>query len=508
MTNVLEYLENSARKFPEKTAVIDPHVQRSYASFVQRAKKIGSALLTHAEPRQPVAVCMEKGVEALEAMMGVVYAGCFYVYIDPKQVPARFRQILAVCQPACLVTDQPEKIRATAENVKILYYKQLCESEQDENALTSVRAQSMDIDPLYCNFTSGSTGVPKGVLVSHRSVIDFMNYFPKLFEITEADVLGNQAPFDFDVSVKDIYSAFKKSATLVLIPKTYFSIVTQLLDYLCEQHVTTLIWAVSALCLVSQFKGLDYRIPADVNKILFSGELMPVKYLRQWQASLPDAHYVNLYGPTEITCNCTYYQICRSFGLEEQIPIGRAFPNEKVFLLDEQDREITEAGISGELCVSGTALALGYYRNGEQTRNAFVQNPLNACYPERIYRTGDLARYDRDGNLLFAGRRDFQIKFMGHRIELEEIEAVMGSMKDVQRACCSFDTEKNHIVGFYSGEMEPHVLKKALFDLLPVYMIPSELYQLEEIPLTPNGKMDRKRLMAGRNAGNGSQHAG
>jgi D-alanine--poly(phosphoribitol) ligase subunit 1 len=507
MTNVLEYLENSARECPDRTAVSDPQTSCTYRAFACGAKRLGSALLACTRPRQPVAVCMEKSVFALQAMMGAVYAGCFYVYIDPSQAPARFRQILSVCRPACVVTDRPELAATLGADVRVLNFEELARAETDEEALAIVRAQALDTDPLYCNFTSGSTGVPKGVLVSHRSVIDFMNYFPALFGITGEDVLGNQAPFDFDVSVKDIYSAFKTSAALVLIPRKYFSVVTVLLDYLCERRVTTLIWAVSALCLVAQFKGLGYRVPERVDKILFSGELMPVKYLQQWQAALPGARFVNLYGPTEITCNCTYYQIARAFGPGEQIPIGRAFPNEKVFLLDEKDREITQADLPGELCVSGTALALGYYRNDEQTRRAFVQNPLNPDYPETIYRTGDLARYDGDGNLLFAGRRDFQIKFMGHRIELEEIEAALNSVPAVRRACCCFSAEENRIVGFYCGGIEAHALKKALYELLPVYMIPAELHMVGEIPLTPNGKMDRKRLMVGRTERHGSEHA-
>jgi D-alanine--poly(phosphoribitol) ligase subunit 1 len=503
MTNILEYLEQCALEKPNKAAVVDPDGSSTYSELEQNAKRIGSALAAISPPRQAIAVCMEKSVEALAALMGIVYAGCFYVFIDPGQAPARLRQILKVCRPACILSDRPERLLEMGLESAVLRVSDLLHSEINDDALRSVREQSLDIDPLYCNFTSGSTGIPKGVLVSHRSVIDFINYFPEMFNITEKDIIGNQAPFDFDVSVKDIYSSFKTGATLVLIPKRYFAMVTQLLDYLCDQHVTTLIWAVSALCLVTQFRGLAYKVPASVDKILFSGELMPVKYLRQWQQVLPDAVFVNLYGPTEITCNCTYYRISRLFSLEEQIPIGKAFPNEKVFLLDEQDREISAPGIPGEICVSGTALALGYYNNREQTERAFVQNPLNQSYPERIYRTGDLAVYNENGDLCFAGRKDFQIKYMGHRIELEEIETAINSVSDVSRSCCCYDAVKKRIVAFYCGYIEPRQLKKSLYALLPDYMIPAEIHRLDAVPLNSNGKIDRALLMGRKEFRNG-----
>lgn len=497
MKNVLEYLEQSAERYADKTVVEDTKSNCLYKELLQNAKSIGSALSAFELPGNPIIVYMDKSVEAVTTFMGIVYAGCFYISISPEQPAARVAQILQVAQPNCIITlgDNADMLHQIGFTGKVLDYYDIVKNEIAEERLQYIRALSQDIDPLYCNFTSGTTGVPKGVLISHRSVIDFMEYFPSIFNITEKDIIGNQAPFDFDVSVKDIYSTLKVGATMVIIPKRFFSIPVQLLDYICERKVTTMIWAVSALCMVTQLKGLTYRVPSEVNKILFSGEPMPVKHLKLWQKYLPNAVYANLYGPTEITCNCTYYIIDKEFGLDEKIPIGKPFPNEKVFLLDINGKEIKDKETIGELCVSGTALALGYYNNLEQTKNVFVQNPSNSRYIELIYKTGDDAFYNKDGNLCFAGRKDFQIKYMGHRIELEEIELIINSYPEIDRACCVLDTNKNQIIAFYVGCMEGVQVKNKMHESLPGYMIPKTFIALSELPVSANGKIDRAKLL-------------
>lgn len=496
MKNVLEYLESSAKNYPNKIAVKDNESSCSYITLFENAKHIGSGLLEYEVPRSPIIVFMNKSVEALNSFMGIVCSGGFYVFISPEQTERRIKQILEITKAKCVITHS--EFIGTIKKMKfsgnLLEYNKLVKTDIKEEKLKNIREQALDIDPLYCNFTSGSTGVPKGVLVSHRSVIDFMEYFPDMFGITEKDIIGNQAPFDFDVSVKDIYSTLKVGATMVIIPKQFFSVVTSLINYICDEKITTMIWAVSALCLITQLKGLTYKIPVNVNKILFSGEVMPIKHLKLWQKALPNASFVNLYGPTEITCNCTYYRVDKNFENNEILPIGKAFPNEKVFLLGENNEEIIDKHTVGEICVSGTAVALGYYNNQIQTRKAFVQNPLNSGYMESIYRTGDLAFYNSEGELCFAGRKDFQIKYMGHRIELEEIEAILNGYFDIQRACCIFDNDKNKIVAFYVGKIEKKEIQKKMYESLPIHMVPKIFYQIEDFPMTLNGKIDRKKL--------------
>lgn len=497
--NVLCFLEESAAAYPHKTAFADEHASLTYRELSHLSMRMGSFLGRKTGPRRPVPVLTQKSVFTLGAFMGIVQAGCFYIYLDAGQPAKRLNRILGTLQADLMIADRESldlagDISFSGEILSLEDLISLPDDVLDPSLLASIRNQAVDTDPLYGIFTSGSTGLPKGVVVGHRSVIDFIHHFTELFHITQEDVIGNQAPFDFDVSVKDIYSALRTGASLEIIPKRLFSIPTALLDYLCDRKITTAIWAVSALCVITTLKGFTYRVPSHLNKVLFSGEVMPVKHLNAWRNSLPEAVFVNLYGPTEITCNCTYYVVDREFDPGSPIPMGTPFPNEKVFLLDEHNQLVTEPDRRGELCVAGTALALGYYRDQERTAMSFVQNPLNPSYPETIYRTGDLAYYGRDGLLYFSSRKDFQIKHMGHRIELGEIEAALETIEGVDRAVCLFLEEKNKIAAFYIGTADKRDIAGGLEPLLPRYMFPNVYRNLPEFPLTKNGKADRQAL--------------
>lgn len=499
-TNILDMLENSAQKFPERLAFGDAEKDITFAELVKKSKAVGTLLADKIKIAEPVAFYMDKSVDAACAMFGTVYAGGFYSFLDVKQPQVRTESVLGILEPKVIFTDAEnfEKISGYATDAEIWKIEEVLvqNTEINEEKLSFVRVNFQDVNPLYVNFTSGSTGVPKGVVVSHRSVIEFISCFTEIFGIKETDIIGNQAPFDFDVSVKDIYSGLMTGAKVQIIPKKYFSMPTNLMDYLADKEVTTLVWAVSAMCFVSVMKGFDYRLPDKIHTVMFSGEVLPIKHYKIWKKNLPNAKFVNLYGPTEITCNCTYYVLDREFGDADVIPMGKAFPNEKVFLLDENDALVTEKGVQGEICVGGTALALGYYKDREKTDQVFVQNPLNKAYNEMIYRTGDLGKYNEDGDLVYVSRKDFQIKHLGHRIELGEIEAVTMAREGVTRTCCIYDHEKQRLILFYTGEREKVDLMKELRTVLPPFMLPNNLVPVEEMPLNKNGKIDRNKLMS------------
>lgn len=502
MQNVLAWLENSARRSPHKLAVADPTTSLTYEELLRAARSMGSWLATcgGVRPRTAVALYLEKSPLALAAMLGAAYAGGFYSVIDVRQPEGRVRSICDTLQPAVILTDaeNAEQARELFEGmpVGLARIEELAQFEADDALLATIRAQAIDVDPLYVNFTSGSTGTPKGVVVCQRSVLDFIPVFTRTFGIATNDVIANQAPFDFDVSVKDIYSCLYVGASMHIVPRPYFSNPTQLMDYVCDCGATTLVWAVSALCFVSIMGGLDYRMPTSLRRVLFSGEVMPPKQLAVWQGHLPHVRYVNLYGPTEITCNCTYFEIERRYESHETIPMGKPFANERVFLLDESDAlvEPSRTGELGEVCVSGTCLALGYLGSEERTAKAFVQNPLNQRWMETIYRTGDLAQYDEQGNLVFVSRKDHQIKHLGQRIELGDIEAAAHGVEGVDRAVCLYDSQRKRLVLCYVGPIDRKELKAQLREALPQYMVPNNTRQLDEMPLNKNGKIDRAAL--------------
>ncbi|MEG2193127.1 MAG: AMP-binding protein, partial [Oscillospiraceae bacterium] len=312
--------------------------ERSFADLQNSAMRGGSAISEQISPLNPVVFFAEKSVLLMSGFLGAVYAGCFYVLIDPKHPMARVQAILNTLQAKVLITENKylSELDGLDFSGEILNLEVLKTAPINCEKLEQIRANALDIDPLYAIFTSGSTGTPKGVVVSHRSTIDFIDTFTQTFNISSLDVIANQAPFDFDVSVKDIYSGLKTGASVHLIPRAYFSSPTKLMDFLYERNITTLIWAVSALCFVTTMNGLDYKLPSTINKIMFSGEVMPIKHLNKWQKYLPEAMYVNLYGPTEITCNCMYYILDRDFTDNEALPLGVPFKNERVFLLDQE----------------------------------------------------------------------------------------------------------------------------------------------------------------------------
>ena len=367
----------------------------------------------------------------------------------------------------------------------------------DEELLTGIRKESKITDLLYGIFTSGSTGIPKGIVVSQKAVVDFISHFVEIFRINEEDRIGNQAPFDFDVSVKDIYSAVMTGAALVLVPKKLFCSPAILLDYLCDKKVTNLTWAVSALTLISSLKGLSYKVPKDVKRVMFSGEVMPVKQLNYWKKYLPNLKTIaNVYGPTEATVNCTYYIVDREFSDSEVLPLGKACENTGLLVLDEDNNIIDSSKVNelGELCVYGSSLSAGYWDDEEKTKEKYIDNPTNPYYKEKMYLTGDLVYYNERGELVFAGRKDFQIKHSGYRIELGEIESAAMGEQRVSVVCASYDKKEKQIVLFYQGDIDEESLKEYLLTIIPKYMVPTVYISLKKFPYNDNGKIDRKKL--------------
>lgn len=491
-TNVLEYLLRSAAAYPERTAVADGARSICYRQLHSQSAAMGAALHRHLGVQgRPVAVCIRHNVGDVVAFLAVLFSGNFYVPFDMALPFERLERMADLLCPAAVIDPTDAASARLFPHTPIFAPEALLAENAPE---ADVWREGRDTDPLYVMFTSGSTGEPKGVTISHRSVIDMVEQFCAVFGFPSGTVFGNQAPFDFDVSVKDIYLSLRLGGTVEILEKKLFSFPKLLIERLDERRVDTLIWAVPALRLLGALGALDEARPRHLQNILFSGEVLPAEALRYWMEKFPHCRFVNLYGPTEITCNCTYYILPPHPAPDGAIPIGRAFPNCSVFLLDG-DTPVTAEGAVGEICVCGGCLALGYYNRPALTAEAFVQNPLVTAYPERMYRTGDLAAY-RGGELVFMGRRDSQIKHMGHRIELAEIALCANAAGGVAQSVCVYDEPAQRLHLFYQGTADPAALSAHLREHLPRYMLPATLHPVATLPQTRTGKVDAKALRA------------
>lgn len=493
--NVLEYLEAIAAKLPEKIAFSGKEEALSFQELLSLSKRIGTFLLQYGKRNAPVAVMMEKTPSSVAAFLGCVYSGNFYTPIDSLMPKERVLSIFQTLQPQVLLIDEKSKKTATylGYEGEIIVFEEIMNTRVDEEALGKIRRTAIDTDPLYALFTSGSTGIPKGVVITHQSVINLTEWYTETFTISDQETIGNQAPFYFDSSVKDIYAVLKTGATMEIIPKQLFSFPVKLMEYVAEKQVNYVDWVPSAFCIVANTGALEKITPKSLKKIAFCGEIMPTKQYNMWREKYPDALFANIYGPTETTVDCTYYIVDREFADDEPLPIGFPCRNTDIFILNGD--HLAGEGEAGELCVRGKCLAPGYYNNPEKTNEAFIQNPLNPHYPERIYKTGDVAKYNEYGEIVFLARKDHQIKHMGHRIELGEVEAAVNSIELVAGGACIYDTDSQKIVLFYCGQeaTQRYILGK-LRDKVPKYMFPNIMILLEEMPYTLNGKIDRLRL--------------
>lgn len=496
--SVLSWLTDSAAKFPQKDAIVDENGSITYLQYHDKALAIARCIIEKCNgmTKRPVVVFMEKSKEVLVSFMGIAYSGCFYSPIDIDMPKSRVDKILEVLAPQIVITTQllKENFERYAFTGDFILYEDIYPQNDDASVVERYTTKIIDTDLLYVLFTSGSTGIPKGVSICHRSVIDYTDWVSETFNISDQDSFGNQAPFYFDNSILDIYTCMKTGATLYIIPKKLFFQPVPLLEYLRDNNINTIFWVPSALIVVSKLKAFrNVDLNNTLKRVLFCGEVMPNKQLNIWRKYLPNVTYANLYGPTEITDACTYYIVDRDFADDEPLPIGIPMSNTDIIVLNDQNKLVVDDEV-GELCVRGTSLAMGYYNNPEKTQAAFVQNPLNSNVPEIIYRTGDLVRYNEYGEIVYLSRKDFQIKHLGHRIELGEIETAVSSFEEITLCCCLYDDTKQKIVLFIDVDLDRDYIKERLKVMIPEYMIPGKIIYMRDIPINANGKIDRVKL--------------
>ena len=500
--NVIEYFENTLKKCEEKTAVIDGDRTITFGALAEKSRALSRIIVQNIERvvRKPIAVFLPKGIEVVMADLGIIYSGNAYMNLDIKNPMNRVQAILNRIQPLLIITDKIHKEQLSAiwpankmlliDEVTFEQYN-ICQEEINE-----VLYPIIDTDPLCIINTSGSTGTPKGVVLNHRSFIDFTDWANNTMQFGENEVIGCLSPVVFDIYSYELCLMMSRGATMVLLQDSMAVFPATILQRLIECQVSFIFWVPTIMVNIANMGLLDKLAPDSLKTVWFAGEVFPAKQFNIWRRALPQVRFVNMYGPIEITLDCTHYIVEREISDNEPIPIGYAMRNTDILILNENN-QLCQAGEDGELCVRGSSLAMGYYNDPEKTAAAFVQNPLNSAYPELIYRTGDIARVNELGEIIFKGRKDTLVKHSGYRIELGEIEHIIVSkLKLVENGCVIYDYAKKEIVFFYEtkADVKASDLRKALAMELPKYMLPTRYVCLYEMPRNTNGKIDRLKL--------------
>lgn len=498
--NLIEYFVETVRNYPLATAVIDGEQRISFAELDAKARLLATHIASKSNNKcKPVAVFMPKSINAVVSDIAITYSGNAYMNLDVKNPSERLNNILTLVQPIAIVTTtkyvslissilpaacQLINIDELDESVPFLSQEQLIERIADV----------IDTD-LYCLInTSGSTGTPKCVALNHKSFIDFMAQTFDQYQFSNADVIGSLSPIIFDIWSYELCMLMGRGACIVVIPDTYSAFPVKILQLMQQHSVSYIFWVPTIMVNIANMGLLDKVALPTLRVCWFAGEVFPTKQFNMWRHSLPQTRFSNYYGPIEITLDCVYYNIERAIADDEPLPIGYPFRNTGILILDENNQNITEPEVEGELCVRGTSLALGYYNNPEKTAAAFVQNPLNKSYPETIYRTGDMVFINNRGEIVFKGRKDSLIKHMGYRIELTEIEhVIINTLHLVKNGCVVYNHDKKEITLFYEAEQELSAaeFRKAIGSNLPKYMIPVVYVRLEQLQRNTNGKIDR-----------------
>jgi len=505
--NVIEYFEKGAlRTSKNKVAVREQGRDYTFGEIERCAKNCAALILKRVSAsNQPIPVFLPKSAQNIVADIGILYSGNAYANLDIKSPPQRLKGMLQNLNPPTIITSAVHVAALKALDFsedKLLLIEQAMvpEAAYDNSVLLRRLESRIDTDPYCIIHTSGSTGIPKGVALNHRNTIDFVDWAFDRLGLDGSEIMGSLAPIYFDAYTLEFCTMLAKGATWVVVPEQLAMFPPKLVEFVATQPINFIFWVPTIMVNIANLDLLAKFRLDRVAKVFFIGEVFPTKHLNYWRHHLPQAMFVNLYGPIEITVACTYYIVDREFSDDDKLPVGFPCRNTEILILNDQN-QLSKVDEHGEICVRGSSLALGYYNNSERTAKGFVQNPLNPHYPEFIYRTGDSGYWNSRGEIMFLGRKDFQIKHMGYRIELGEIEHAVLQVDGIRNCCVVYNQNKKEIALFYESdnELTPGFIREKLSPLVPKYMLPSVFNWMQQMPRNPNGKIDRAKLVAAAN---------
>ncbi|APG26933.1 hypothetical protein A7E78_03235 [Syntrophotalea acetylenivorans] len=514
--NLVQHYLHHSPVSPAKVACTDGRRSITYAEVADLSNRLATLLKQYGVRRQDrVALCLNRSASFLPAVLGILKADAVYVPLDPNSPPERWQKIVADCAPTAILCDS-QTILPLAETVKAsiprIFFAPRCElplaGVEAAAAIEDVLASSMRAPPCsnepddlaYVLYTSGSTGAPKGVMITHRNICNYIDWAVDYFAINSEDRLLGTAPFHFDMSTFDLWCPIKAGATLCLADKALTLFPEKLLGFMEAEQVT--IWkGISSLLFYMDRAGViaPGRIPT-MSRVLFGGDALPTRTLIRWMEAFPDKSFFNVYGPTEATGISLCYPV-KNIPQEpgERIPIGRSCKGMKADLLDESLLPVPN-GTVGELCLTGPGLGKGYLNDTERTARVFFTVRVPGASAENWYHTGDLGLRREDGNIEFVGRKDQQVKVMGYRIELGEIEQALRAIDGVcEAAVVTADRGgMEELVAFVedNGGTDHAFIMARLRDRLPGYMMPRRLLPLADIPRCGRGKINRAALRA------------
>ena len=488
---------------------LDPQRAVSYAELNGLANRCARWLLERGVgPHDVVCLSGTKSLDTIACMLACLKIGAPYAILDPDSPVERLRRIIATCRPRLLLAER--ELLAAWE--RVVAEAGVTPAEKDTGALAAVVAGYRDTNlpqtrrvtgatPAYVMFTSGSTGFPKGAVMTHANVLNLVSWSQETFGITADDRLTNVNPLYFDNSVFDFYSALFTGACLVPFSKEEVKDPQRLVDRVAAAGCTLWFSVPSLLIFLQTMKAADGRNLSSIRRFVFGGEGYPKAKLKKFYDAYADARELfNVYGPTECTCICSSYKVTAADFEDMQglPPLGHLADNFAALILADDGGPVA-AGEVGELCLLGPNVGLGYYNDPERTATSFVPNPHNDKFREIMYKTGDMVRLNpTDGKLYIHGRKDNQIKHMGYRIELEEIESALNRLDYVTEATALHASVNglSRLVAVVAArrEFDDNQLRLDLKQLIPDYMIPSAFHREEALPKNPNGKVDRRRL--------------